>query len=355
MPIAYHESLVHTADGYRLTLFRSPPKGPRRVDPDARPVLLLPGAGANRFTFGLRAERSLAALLNARGVDVWLAELRGARTSAPVRHGPLHARPAVSLCLKLEHDLPALVEAVRGATGARRVDLVGHSLGGLLAMLAAGGPLADVIGRVVTISAPGTFKGFVGGDEPGLVLRGVARGVEALAGGLDKVIVAPFARTRGPIPHLVSFQRHFLPGALDAADRRLYLDHCVEDLPGGDLAQLARWVRRGRLEDRHGRLLEHHLAAVRAPVLAVASPRDRIIPEALVRAGVDALGTADKRLMLVGREHGHRRDYAHADILLAPSAVADVLEPLAAWLVEPLPAASDADVRSSRRAAGSAR
>ncbi|MFO0750202.1 MAG: alpha/beta fold hydrolase [Myxococcota bacterium] len=346
MPISYLESHVHTADGYRLTLYRSPPRGPRRVDPEARPVLLLPGAGANRFTFGLRADRSLPAILNARGLDVWLAELRGARSSKTLS-ARRSERPDVTLCLRLDHDLPAILATIRSVTGAERVDLVGHSIGGLLAMLAAGGALAPYIGRVVTVSAPGTFRGFVGGDEPGRLVRSVARGVEALSGSFDRIVVSPWARTPGPIPHLRSFQRHVLPGALDASERRLYFDHCVEDLPSGDLGQIARWIRKGQLEDRYGRGLEHYLAAVRAPVLALASPRDKVIPEALVRAGFDRLGSDDKTLVLVCKDHGHSRDYAHADILLARSAVADVLEPMAAWLADAL------DVRSSRRSAAS--
>lgn len=348
MPITYHEHVVPTSDGWRLTLFRSPPRGPRALGGGLPPVLLVPGAGANRFTFGLAPERSLAAVLNAQGRDVWLAELRGSRSS----QGP-GGRGTVSLCLKLEIDLPAILDAIRLATGHAKVDIVGHSIGGLLAMLAAGGPEAHRIGRVVTLAAPGTFKGFVGGDDPGRmvgpVVRGIARGVEAVAGRFDRFVIAPWAKTRGPIPHLVSFQRHFLPGSLDMAARRLYLDHCVEDMPGGDIAQVARWIREGRLTTRGGEDLDARLAAVTQPILALASPRDKVVPLALVTAGFSRLGSADKQLLLVGRDAGHGRDYAHADVLLAPSAVLDVLVPIAQWL-----GGANDEVRSSRRSAGSA-
>ncbi|MCC6624100.1 MAG: alpha/beta fold hydrolase [Deltaproteobacteria bacterium] len=327
MPIPYLEHTVQTPDGWRLTLYRSPPRGPRSLEGGPPPVLLIPGAGANRFTFGVSAGRSLAAILNARGRDVWLAELRGARSARPDARSA-----AVSLCLKLDLDLPAILAHIREVTGQPRVDLVGHSLGGLLAMLTAGGPHAAEVGRVVTLAAPGTFRGFVGGDAPGPVLRGLARGVEALGARIDQIALAGLARVRGPIPHLVSFQRHFLPGALDVVDRRLYLDHAVEDMPGGDLAQVARWVREGRLVDRLGKDLEARFAAVDHPVLAFASPRDKVVPLALVEAGFRRLGSPDKTLVRVGRDAGHARDYAHADVLLAPSAVVDVLEPLAAWL-----------------------
>jgi len=343
MPIPYLEHTVQTPDGWSLTLYRSPPRGPRSLVGGPPPVLLVPGAGANRFTFGVSAERSLAAILNARGRDVWLAELRGSRSARALAVGA-----SVSLCLKLDLDLPAILTRIREVTGADTVDLVGHSLGGLLSMLTAGGPHADAIGRVVTLAAPGTFRGFVGSDEPGPVLRGLARGVEALAGRLDRVPLVGLARVRGPVPHLVSFQRHFMPGALDAVDRRRYLDHAVEDMPGGDIAQVARWVREGRLVDRAGQDLSRRLDAVRSPVLAFASPRDKVVPLPLVEAGFARLGTADKRLVVLGRDAGHTRDYAHADVLLAPSAVRDVLDPLADWLVGE-PRASRIEAREPER------
>jgi len=334
--IDYLASRVPTSDGVQLTLFRSPPRGPRRLDrPSANPVVLIPGAGANRYTFGLGPERSLPAVLNAHGRDVWLAELRGSKSSRGVA--------PISLCLKLSEDLPAILAHVRAATGATEVDLVGHSLGGLLALLLSA--TDEHIGRVVTVSAPGTLRGFVP-DHP--LVHGLARGVEALAGRLGKIAIAPWAKVPGPIPHLVSFQKHFGYDALDMADRRRYLDHCVEDMPGGDLAQLARWVREGVISDRHGRSLEPLFANVRSQILALSSAHDKIIPTVMVEAGIAKLVAADVTHLRLGKAHGQRRDYAHADVFLAADAVADVLEPIARWL----DAASD--VRTTPRSGASA-
>ena len=331
MPIPYEQTTVHTSDGFALALYRSrAPARPLRPRP---PVLLIPGFSSNRFTFGVRQRDSLPALLNAAGRDVWLCELRGSQSSRWLGRG----KPVVDVDAKLHLDLPAILDQVRRLADAEVVDVIGHSLGGLLALLAAGGddhPTASAIGRIVTLATPGTFKGIVGMFESaGPVFRGLARGVEELAGRFASgLALAPLARTPGPLPHLFALSRHFLPGAVDVAIRRLYLDHAIEAVHGGELAQLTRWVREGVITDRAGRSLEDRFARVDVPVLVMSATRDRVAPEANTYAAYAKIASDDKQFRLVGRRHGARRDYAHADLLLADSAVEDVHEPIIDWL-----------------------
>lgn len=327
MPIPYEQVTVHTPDGFSLSLFRS---RPLQRHADARPpVLLLPGFSSNRYTFGVRREHSLPTALNNARRDVWIGELRGSRSSRWLGRG----RPLVDVDAKLHLDVPALIEHVQRATGAEQVDVIGHSLGGLLALLAAGGPDGARIARVVTLATPGTFKGIVGSFEAaGPVFQTLARGVERVASQLGDVAIAPLARTRGPVPHLFALRRHFLPGACDAAVRRLYLDHAVESVHGPELAQLTRWVREGVITDREGRPLEHRLRAVAQPALIIAATRDKVSPEANAFSAYAKIGSADKHFRAVSRARGARRDYAHADLLLAETARLDVHEPIVDWL-----------------------
>ncbi|HRE91280.1 MAG TPA: hypothetical protein PK095_19335, partial [Myxococcota bacterium] len=74
------------------------------------------------------------------------------------------------------------------------------------------------------------------------------------------------------------------------------------------------------------------LREVRAPALCVISSRDKVVPEPNARHLYRGLGSTDKALLCVDRQSRASRDYAHADILLAPSATRDVLEPIADWL-----------------------
>lgn len=321
-PLGYETRHVETADGITLTLFRS---RPRVADPALPPVLLIPGLGSNRFTFGLTRTHGLPHLLAEAGRDVWLAELRGSR-SARV---PPSARARVDLSHKLTHDLPALVAHVLAETGSGSLDLVGHSLGGLLVLLHS---VEDpAIRRVVTVSTPGRLDGLAGLLEKTPLMPAVARGLEKMVGSLDRLAVSPFAKLAGPVPHL-AMGRHFLPGSVDAATRRRYLDHAVEDVPGPELAQLVRWASTGDLRDAIGRPLHEALAKVRVPALCVISTRDKVVPEDNAVHLYVRLGSRDKALLKVDRGGRASRDYAHADILLAPSATHDVLEPIADWL-----------------------
>lgn len=330
-PLGYEPHRVETRDGFALTVYRSHPLRPRSLEapPTEPPVLLIPGFGSNRFTFGVHRHDGLVHVLNTAGREVWLAELRGARSSSFLGRG----KPTLDVDAKLELDLPAVITYVLAATGASRVDLIGHSLGGLLALLTAGGPDKGHIGRVATLASPGTFKGLGGALEAtGPLFGAISRGVERFAQQLDRLPVTPWARTRGPLPHLASMSRHFLPGACDAGTRRLYLDHAVEDIPGPELAQLVRWVRSQRIESRDGRSHEWRLAEVEASVLVVAATRDKVVTQEAALAAYSKVQSPDKRLMVIGREHGATRDYAHADLLLAPTAKRDVLEPVVDWL-----------------------
>jgi pimeloyl-ACP methyl ester carboxylesterase len=332
MPIQYDRYTVQTSDGFALTLHRSHPLGPRSLDGPPRrgrpPVLLIPGFCSNRFTFGVREDHSLPRALNAAGRDVWIAELRGTRSSKYVGRN----RPVIDVDRKVRHDLPAILGFIAETARSPKVDVVGHSLGGLLALLVAGGPFADLIGRVATIATPGTFKGILGPLEAaGPLYRGFARGLEKAVGGLA-LKVAPVARVPGPLLHMLAFSSHFLPGACNSAERRVYLDNAVEDLAGDELAQLSRWIRDGELTDQEGRSLEPLLAAVRVPVKVIAATRDRIVSDVAAYATYAKVGSSDKRFYLVGRAFGHARDYAHADLILAETARTDVMDPLVDWL-----------------------
>ncbi|MGM0574603.1 MAG: alpha/beta fold hydrolase [Myxococcota bacterium] len=325
MPIPYEPYPFTTPDGFSLTLYRSRPGR----DAGRRPVLLLPGAGSNRLTFGVERERSLPGALNAVGVDVWLLEFRGSRSSRWAGQG----RPPISLDHKITRDLPAAVEEVLGITGAERLDLVGHSLGGLFAYLYCGGEGASRVGRLVTLSAPAGFRDLLGVLTP--FARRPVRMLAPIADRLPGLGIDRMARIPGPLPHLVSLNKHFRSGGVSWRARRTWLSHGTEDMPGGDLGQIMRWIASGRLEARSGEAWDRRLADVRTPTLLIASAGDRLVRTAAVREAWERLGSPEKDLRIVGRRHGARRDYAHADLLLAPDASVDVYPHVLGWLARP--------------------
>jgi len=326
MPISYERFDADTDDGFRLTLFRRA-AGPTKGDL-VRPVaLLLPGMGANRFTFALQPDAGIPAALGRLGWDVWLGEFRGSHSSRFLGAG----RPPLTLFGKLERDIPTMRRVIAAHTGQAPISLVGHSLGGLLSLLhAADERHAEGIERIVTLCAPGARLTPAGG-----LSAFAAAGTANLLGVMQSLRVAPLARVPGPVRHLVALRGHFRQENGTAADRRAYFESAVEDISGHELAELLRWQTTGRFAiDGHapGCLMRERLGALRVPALGIASTHDSVVPHERSRLTFDMLPAELAEWRLVGRAHGATSDYAHADLLLSEQAEVDLVAPVVNWL-----------------------
>ncbi|ARU58429.1 MAG: alpha/beta hydrolase [Pseudomonadales bacterium] len=117
-------SFVPAHDGWQLAVSgysSQPTKG--------LPVLLCHGMGANRLTFDLDADISLARYLAAQGYDVYTVDLRA--------HGKSE-KPSWTGRRKwnwgfndyVYQDLPAVIDFILAETGQKQLNFVGHSMGG---------------------------------------------------------------------------------------------------------------------------------------------------------------------------------------------------------------------------------
>ena len=324
-PIRYEAYTVHTRDDFALSLYRSRPSVVSLVA-SQRPVLLLPGANSNRFTFGIVDGLTLPASLNAVGRDVWLVDFRGSRSSRFMGRG----KPVINLDAKLDLDIPATIDVILKETGAEQLDIVGHSLGGVFGYCVCAGPEAARVGRLVTLASPASFERFFGPaarvmHHPTRLLAPVARKLKGV--GIDRA-----AKMRGPIPHIVAMNNHLRLGTLSVKQRRAWLQHGIEDLPGGDLSQLMRWITTGRYVGAYGEERKRDLEAIRTPTMVIRVDGDGVVPGASVSDAFSRLGSSEKALVHIGKAHGATRNYRHADILLAPSAVYDVYPHVVDWL-----------------------
>lgn len=321
----FEEHRIKTPDGFELGLFRKRPAEGERATASS-PVLLLPGANSNRYTFGLNEIVSLPAVLSAQGKDVWILEFRGNKSSR--YHG--EGVPRIDIDAKLNLDLPTAIGAVKRLTSSDTLDLVGHSLGGVLIYLYLGLTPAASIGRAVTLCAPAHFSAFFGAaaaliNPPARWLAPLAKRLPGL--GIDKLLAMP-----GPLPHLVALSRHFQRKSVPSDQRRAYFNHAIEDLPGGDLSQLMEWVGKGTLSDADGHSYEGCFQNMRHPLLVIGAYHDRIAPIEAVKNAYKRCGSSEKRMIVLSQRHGSQADYAHQDLLITPSAIEDVFEPVAQWL-----------------------
>jgi predicted alpha/beta hydrolase len=275
---------ILTADGVPLQLIRLGPDG-------GTPVLLLHGTFSNHTFWTGTQGKGFARTLADQGFQANVLDLRGhggsRRPAGPERY-------RWSFHHWAHQDVAAAVRAITGAAGCL---LVGHSGGGVAALLAAAGDPA-VAGRV----------------------RGVAAFATPLPWG---------QRWHGAGPPIALLAR--LLGRFPA--RRLGLG--PEDEVAGAMIQWMSWHRRRRWHDPAGRDYDALLAALRTPVLLIAGAGDaRRAPAPTVRALHDTLGGDDRSLLVCGRGTGFSADFGHVELVVGRAARTEVWPRVVAWLAE---------------------
>ncbi len=315
---------VRTVDDWQLPLRRI-----GTVQRHPRPVLLLHGFGANGFCMWRPTGPSLGAYLAACGFDTWRLDFRGTRDAL---RGSRRANVAYTVDDKILKDVPAAIEAVRTATDARGVDVVGFSLGGavLYGYLSAfpGAP----VGRCVTIGSPLRFK------IPKVARLASGLFASKLGGRIlpRKLPIRDFCRLGLATNLIFPARPHF---NLRNVDREVVLEmmrHGTEDPPMSEIGQLINWGRSGRLVSADGTVdYEHGLSALRTPLLLIAGTVDRHVAPGSVREALGRLGCREKRLAVIGRRTGAHMDYGHTDLLLGQRAEREVFPHISAWLSLP--------------------
>lgn len=315
------EHRLSTPDGSAIELRRIPPDAPAV---DAPPVLLVHGLGANHRNLDVHPRLSLARHLASAGRDVWLLTLRAGR------HDRLPGeRGRRTFAAMARHDVPVAVATVLARTGARALDYVGFSMGGMLLYACVGNGVPEAsLRRVVVIGAParvGSPVPLLGrlspGCVPGIAFRGPGR---LLAFLVDHV--------RTPIHRLVYHPENAAPGLAAVA-----MMDTLADLPGELHRELALMGRAGGALRVGEREVLPALRRVGVPALFVAGNADRLAPPASVRAAYDAWGADHdpppaKSLEVLGDD---RVRYGHGDLVLGRDLVTALFARVEAFLAAP--------------------
>jgi alpha-beta hydrolase superfamily lysophospholipase len=316
-------------DGWRIALHRYRPAAgaPRR----RHPVILCHGLAANRVTFDLDADVSLARRLAELGFDVFCLELRGHGVSEPARlAGP--RRWGFSFDDYLARDVPAAIDEVRALSRAPRVHWVGHSMGGILlyAHLASGGARALASGTAIGSGLD--YTGSASAYHSVLPLRRYGRLTPMVPIGAAMILSAPWTGRAGS-----ALERFNLwPDNVDPRLVRRLHARCFHAVSTPVLLQLATAFEPGGLrsyDSRRRYLDDLRGAAATTPVLAVVGDRDAQCPP---DAGAIPLGAlaGRTRLSVHGVEHGHGSHYGHFDLLIGRRARGEVWPAIEGWLAE---------------------
>ena len=206
----------------------------------------------------------------------------------------------------------AAVREIRRETGAGRVHLVGHSLGGTLAaILAAVRPA--MVGRLGLIDAPLAF-----GRDGGPLAHAIAHGPQAAA--IADLVGGPVpgsainAFSAGAAPDAFILQRWVdslasLSSPQARAIHRRVMRWTLDEfpLPKRLFVEVAECLYR---DDRFraGTLMvgdeKASLADLKAPVLAVVNPAGRIVPPRSILAGLRCASTAERLVLRYRAEAG---------------------------------------------------
>jgi pimeloyl-ACP methyl ester carboxylesterase len=305
-----------TRDGWKISVIHYAGAG--------RPVLLLHGIVTNERNFDLDEKHSFARWLAAHGRDVYAMSLRGTGESQ---------RPGLTqfdwdFDTYVTQDVPAAVQLVLQRSGAKELDFIGHSLGGMIlyAALARG---QQGIARAVTIGSPVGFRWGPRFTTWSSAAASTASHLPFISLTAGTLLALP-ALSWYPTPLALVL---YNPQNMDPSVWESFLSVGVDDESPVLAAQAARWMREDRFLSRDGAVdYEQELRFVKTPFLVVAGKVDQLGFPPLVRRGFDALGSSDKTWLLVGEENGASADYGHMDLLLGERAATDVFEPILRWL-----------------------
>lgn len=219
-------------------------------------------------------------------------------------------------------------------TGAAAVDYVGFSMGGMLlyAALARTVP-AKLVRRAVIVGSPGRVtapRHFLP------LLRLLPRW--AVPAGRYKLGAQAFAFASEWV-HTPIHRVLINPENVGAGMTRAVLVNMVEDIPASLNADFLEWAVHDGTIRVDGVPALPGLADVEVPALFFAGTADKLAPPAAVQVAFDAWGSArgsraDKRLVVLGREHGFQADYGHGDLAIGAHATGELFEPIARFLGE---------------------
>jgi pimeloyl-ACP methyl ester carboxylesterase len=318
--------VVRTADGALVVLVHYAPTAAARAAP---PVVLVHGIAANARHMDLDPQHSLARWLAAQGFDAWVLSMRGTGKQFVPDGTSLEAQEGTTIDTYAEQDLPAAFDYVRQHTHAPRVDVVAHSMGGLVtyAYLARGG---TAINAAVTLGSPVRLR--MGDKIEGFILKyghGLGGAITVLpneklgkvnAKGIGTIDEGPLNLVAGNPPantSYASFAKLLRVGSADTT--------------GGVVRQFQRCIADDRFESADGS--QDYLAQlgqVKVPTLVVAGKTDRIAHADGVKAAYEALG-GEKRFFIAGEEAGFASDYGHADMIIGDDAPKELWPLIADW------------------------
>ena len=325
-----HSANLHfaqTEDGWQLALHRY---AAGKKPSNRPPVVLIPGLGSNRHNMDFPIPRySLARFLYGLGYDVWAVDLRGMGLST--RPGLLNRwRYDWNFDDYACKDVPAIYRTIKEVTHRESFHWIGHSLGGMLVLAA-----IERLGNQAAASAVTVASCVSAEDAPGFIKNLMQ--FDAALKYLPLIPAKQIAWLAAPVMKWIApFYDNFYCRLDNMAEEVLKLGPrvAVDNVPVKLVLQIHAWYRENhfRAVDGSGYSYLENLEKITAPLMMIAGAADGMTPVHDIRVGYDKVHSRPKKLTVFGKDHGHKSEYSHVDLLLGKNAPDEVYPVIADWI-----------------------
>lgn len=328
MQLSGEKHEVITSDDWKLTLEHFP----SLLDPSKKkkyPVLVCHGFGADRNYYKASEENSFARSLQRAGYDVWLMDLRGRMEAGETGVLFGHHTYSYDMDAYVREDLESAITFVLQKTGAKQVNYVGHSLGGMI-MHARLGTLKD--GRVANFVAVAAPMSFVPLSHQIFTLyraRGLLRFIPVVPihGGAVLASMLPAAFYH-------PFTRAFVnPDNIDDAIKKQLMRASLTNISKKEMRQFIMLPELGGMFSADGSVsYRENLKNIGVPIYLIAGRSDELADPATIRDVYERVGSKDKTFEIFSRSAGYSADYGHIDLIAGKVAYKEVHPRIIDWL-----------------------
>jgi alpha-beta hydrolase superfamily lysophospholipase len=313
---------VTTKDGWTHTLYRV--RGQQR--PENGPVLLQHGLGASSYSYHFPG-RSVAEYLAENGFDVWISDLRGRCQGIPPGPGG-KTRYDWEAEDYVDHDIPSFIEKIKAETGYSKIQMAGHSMGGVLLYMYGIKYGTDTFsGCVITASSLDYRVGKSGFTK--------LTGLKKLVDFLPWVPYGAWCRFITPLVgrfHTKIESFNYNTRNVSGHVARIWYANVFQNISPGVLKRLSTTFDDTGFKGRDDFEYLKHAGRFKAPVLAMGGDVDpQVSPEA-IKNTIDCLGSEETKVRIFGPEFGDKNSYGHADLLVGDEANQEVWPELLAFL-----------------------
>lgn len=342
---------IKTADGWTLSLKRYPPVNIKRHGAPREPVVLCHGFNYNSSLWDLDEKHSLARYLQGKGCDVWAVDLRGSgdstkpalsdlRSLAKLKiekfpqiliRAPMNvARFDWTIDDHIHRDLPAIIEFVKNQTGERKINWIGHSMGGIVMYgyleTKGGGDIKNfaAVGTMVNVpQPPNDFLKLISSQKPLtdaslLVNTTVAYQLRNLTLGSVKL----------PWEKLFYNEEN-----MDELTAMRMFRTAIDDTAPGVIAQFSEAIRSGVIMSVDKKFdYTRNLNLVKTPILIIGGAKDMLASAETIRYASDNVSSDDKETVIFSKANGYSADYGHCDLILGKKSEEEVYSYIWRWL-----------------------